>query len=277
MKDKTQYIFRSGELFLLEDSTLPCEIPTGFSPCVVDSLELELGGKPAVAVLLEDVASKHEVVSASVGNAPVCELDGSGPAGNWIRLRHIMASSEPAIASIAPSATKALGLINWHHATRFCSRCGAPLSDHDKELARLCPACSSVFFPRISPAIIVLVEKDGKILLARHSYRNQDMFSCIAGFLEHGETLEQCVAREVFEEIHLEIQNIRYVGSQSWPFPDQYMLAFRADWKAGEICVDPSEILEARWFDRDNLPNTPMAGTVAWNLIYGVFDTSSKK
>lgn len=265
------YIFRSGELFLLKNSTLPSRIPDDLAPEAVDSLDCTLGGVASRVVLLADSVSRNDIVSASVSDAALERAGESSTGGSWIRLRHIMASEDPAIISLAPLATRALGLVNWHHATRFCSRCGAPLSDHPKEIARACRACASVYYPRISPAIIVIVEKEGKILLARHAARNQDVFSCIAGFLEHGETLEQCVAREVFEETRLEIRNIRYVGSQSWPFPDQFMLAFVADWKSGEIVVDPTELIEARWFDRNALPSTPMPGTVAWNLINGVF------
>jgi len=208
------------------------------------------------------------VVSASVGGEPTAPT----AEGRWLRVRELIASTDPALAALAPAATRALGLINWHSSYRFCGRCGAPFTDHDKELARYCPACGALMFPRLSPAIIVLVEREGKILLARHSYRNQDMFSCLAGFLEHGETLEQCVAREVPEEVGIEVKNIRYAGSQSWPYPDQFMIAFHAEWASGDIQVDPAELLEARWFDRDCLPNHPSRGTIAWKLINDAFD-----
>jgi len=274
MPEKNQYIFRSSELFLKEDSTLPLDFPTELSDCVSDSFDLVIDGALSRVTLLADSSSKQSIASSSVsGSASSPAI----PGYSWVRLRSLLAATDPSLSRYAAPASKALGLINWHHITRFCSRCGASLVDHEKELARSCPACKALVFPRLSPAIIVVVEKEGKILLARHSYRNQDMFSCLAGFLEHGETLEQCVAREVYEETHLHIRNIRYVGSQSWPYPDQYMIAFRADWDHGEIKVDPSELLEAQWFDRDNLPNTPMRGTVAWNLINGVFESMSKK
>jgi NAD+ diphosphatase len=285
MAEQPQYIFRSGELFVVHDTTLPGEIPEEFADLVLDSIELPLAGRTARVVLLKDTANRQTVVSASVSNAgsssgqpPVCPGLAASPgatdvSGRWVRLREIVAASDPRLASLAAPASRALGIINWHNATRFCGRCGAPLSDHEKELARTCAACGSVMYPRISPAIIVVVERGDTILLARHSYRNQDVFSCIAGFLEHGETLEECVAREVREETGIEVHKIRYVGSQSWPYPDQFMIAFRAEWKAGEVSVDPAELLEARWFTRDNLPNTPMKGTVAWNLIHDVFDS----
>lgn len=263
MKDRQQYIFRGGEIFLLENSTLPEEIPADLTDQVVDSFDLDLAGKPSTAVLLKDLPKGM--------TAPVPEK------GLWVRMRQVFGSENPADQALVAPASRALGLVNWHHATRYCTRCGSPLVDHDHELARHCTGCGNLIFPRISPAIIVLVSKGNTVLLARHAARNQDTYACLAGFLEHGETLEQCVAREVREETGIEIKNIRYVGSQSWPFPDQFMLAFRAEWASGEINVDPKEIAEAKWFDRDNLPNTPPRGAVAWNLIHGTFESSSKK
>jgi NAD+ diphosphatase len=268
MPARKLYIFRSGELYISNDSTLFEELPPEYSDAVLDSFDLPVAGEPVRAILLKPVDSAG--TASSAGNEP-------SSSGRWIRLRTILASDEPALAALAAPACRALGYVNWHDATRFCAKCGKPLEDHAKELARFCPSCGTLVFPRISPAIIVLVEKYGKILLARHSYRNQDMYSCIAGFLEHGETLEECVAREVFEETGLSVKNIRYAGSQSWPFPDQFMVAFYADWASGEIKVDPSEILEACWFDRAALPNHPMPGTVAWRLINNDFPTLYKK
>ena len=119
--------------------------------------------------------------------------------------------------------------------------------------------------------MIVLVEKGDSILLARHKQRNTDMFTCLAGYVEHGENLEQCVAREVLEEAGITITNIRYMGSQSWPFPDQLMVAFKADWQSGDLHPDDGEINELRWFKRDQLPVIPGKGSVAYNLITGSF------
>ena len=110
----------------------------------------------------------------------------------------------------------------------------------------------------------------GKILLARHKHRNTDIFTCLAGYMEPGETLEECVAREVQEEAGITVKNIRYVGSKSWPFPDQLMLAFRAEWESGELVPETSEIHELHWFDKNNLPAIPLRGSVAHDLITGV-------
>ena len=275
------YIFRSSELFFNPDNSLPTQMPGAFEGLIADSLDLTLDSLAVKAVLLRDGAPRSAVVTGSVSGpgvtvAPASGQDPASVPGTWIRLRAITVSDDPAIKALSGPASRALGILNWHDSTRYCGRCGAPLTDHPSELARLCPSCSHVTFPRISPAIIVLVRKEGKILLARHAHRNQDVFACIAGFLEHGETLEECVAREVREEIGIEVTNVTYAGSQSWPYPDQHMVAFYADWAAGEIAVDGTEIAEARWFDPLNLPNTPMPGTVAWKLIHGAMRASSR-
>jgi len=172
---------------------------------------------------------------------------------------------------IASLAARAHGLLSWRSKMRYCPVCGAGLHDDPEFTARKCISCGKQYFPRIEPAIIVLVSRGNEILLARHVQRNTDVFSCIAGFVELGESLEQCVAREVREETSLEIKNIKYVGSQSWPFPDQLMLAYTADYDAGEINVQEEELSEAKWFRRDNLPSIPKAGSVAYNLINGKF------
>lgn len=295
MQESSLYIFRSSELFLENDNTLPTSFPDISGIPSLDCLDLTLSGKPTRVILLEPALSTAAVVSASVCG-PVCvdprgaptgdrarlsgagmpptgdraRLSGAGLPGHWVRLRDLFASVDPALSALSSPAARALGLINWHNSTRYCSRCGAPLTDHPAEIARVCGGCRITVYPRISPAIIVLVHRDGKILLARHASRNQDVYACLAGFVEHGETLEACVSREVFEETGLTLKNIRYAGSQSWPYPDQFMVAFHADWASGEIRTDPSEILEARWFDPSDLPSVPMPGTVAWRLIHDV-------
>ena len=114
-------------------------------------------------------------------------------------------------------------------------------------------------------------KKDEKVLLARHAYRNQDIFACIAGFIESGESAEHAVAREVFEETKLKVKNIIYRGSQSWPFPNQFMLGFTAEYDSGELVLQKEEITEAGWFDVDNLPASPKPGSIAYRLIHGLY------
>lgn len=183
----------------------------------------------------------------------------------WITLRELFAIDAP----ITSTAARALALLKWRKTARFCGCCGGPLQDDKYETARVCQLCGNVVFPRISPAIIILISKGDKILLARHATRNTDLYTCLAGFMEHGESIEECARREVKEEVGIEIENIRYCSSQAWPYPDQLMIALRADWKSGDLILQESEIDDAKWFTKDNLPSIPKPGSVAYKLIMG--------
>lgn len=163
--------------------------------------------------------------------------------------------------------SRAKALLEWRSATKYCGKCGAPLKDYDKETARICPNCGNLIYPRIEPCIIVLVHKEGKILLANHAQRNQDIYACLAGFVEAGESIEHAVEREIWEETHLKVKNICYFGSQSWPFPSQLMLGFTADYESGEIELQREEIADAQWFDPFHCPSSPAPGSIAWQLI----------
>jgi len=164
-------------------------------------------------------------------------------------------------------AVRALGILNWDRTCRFCSTCGSRLRRHETILAKECEACGFTMFPRISPAVIVLVERQGKVLLARASRFAGDLYSVLAGFAEPGETLEDVVRREVREEVGIEVEDIRYFGSQPWPYPDSLMIGFTASWAAGEIAVDNDEISDARWFTVDGLPKIPDRISIARSLI----------
>lgn len=165
--------------------------------------------------------------------------------------------------------SRAKALAGWRQLTQFCGRCGHRLEEHPSLTARQCPHCGNLIFPRIEPCIITVVSReDGKILLARHVQRNQNIYACIAGFMEAGETAEQAVAREVMEETGLRVRNIRYFGSQSWPFPAQLMLGFTAELDGGELRLQADELEDARWFDRDDCPASPPPGSIAWRLIH---------
>ena len=164
-------------------------------------------------------------------------------------------------------AARMKGYCGWLSATRFCPYCGHPLVFHESENAQVCPACGRLHYPRIEPCIITLISRGEELLLLRNARDTQGIYACLAGFVEAGETLEQALRREVREETGLEVQNIRYVGSQSWPFPDQLMVAYYAEYKSGEIRIQESEIADARWFRRDALPPLPKPGSIARRLI----------
>jgi NAD+ diphosphatase len=124
-----------------------------------------------------------------------------------------------------------------------------------------------MIYPSISPCVLALIIKDNQILLARNALFPQGLYSALAGFIEVSETAEETVEREVYEEVSLKVKNVKYFGSQSWPFPSQLMLAYTCDYESGDIKVDGNEIVDAKWFDIDNLPNTPPNSTLSGRLI----------
>ncbi|MCB8977836.1 MAG: NAD(+) diphosphatase [Ardenticatenaceae bacterium] len=168
-------------------------------------------------------------------------------------------------------AGRAVQIIDWDRTHQFCSRCATPNETLEHERAKKCPNCGLTTYPRISPAIIVRVDRmiDGvpHLLLARNGRWTRDFFSVLAGFVEPGETLEDCVHREVFEEVGLRLKNVRYFGSQPWPFPNSLMVGFTAEYASGDIVLEEEEIAEARWFTVDTLPKLPSSMSIARRLV----------
>lgn len=162
-------------------------------------------------------------------------------------------------------------ILEWRKEYRFCSACGKSLVESNNFSARECPVCKKIVFPRVEPCVIVLVRRGKEALLVRHSYRNLNTFACIAGFMEAGESAEHAVRREVFEETGIKIKNIQYKGSQGWPYPDQLMLAFTAEYESGELLLQKEEIAEAIWCIPEECENTPKPGSVAYKLIHNLF------
>ncbi len=173
-------------------------------------------------------------------------------------------------------AGRANQLVDWSQSHRFCGRCGASTEDNPDERAKLCPDCGLINYPRLSPAIIVAVCKGDRLLLAQNNRFRSGYYSVLAGFVEPGETLEECVQREVFEEVNIRVKNIRYFDSQPWPFPNSLMVGFTAEYAAGEIDANKSEIAEADWFKADDLPRIPPKITIARWLIDWFRENSSK-
>lgn len=164
-------------------------------------------------------------------------------------------------------AGRASELLDWQKNHHYCGRCGTPTQKKADEFAMRCPACGLLAYPRISPAAMVLIGRGDELLLARSPHFRPGMFSALAGFVEAGETVEQCAVREVREEVGLEIANLRYFRSQPWPFPDSLMIAFFADYAGGEITPAPNEIEAAAWFPRNALPPLPDTASIARRLI----------
>lgn len=166
-------------------------------------------------------------------------------------------------------AGRALAIAEWDTNHRYCGRCGQLTSLVPGERARRCPACHTPFYPRISPAVIMLVTRGDAMLLARNASFPGAFFSTLAGFVDVGESLEETVVREVREEVGVELKNLRYFGSQPWPFGRSLMLAFTAEYAGGDIRVDGKEIAEANWFTADSLPKLPPSLSIARRLIDG--------
>ncbi len=161
-----------------------------------------------------------------------------------------------------------LHLANWYAQNRFCGKCGTKTQQKPDERAVICPACHSVFFPKISPAIIVAITCHDKILLARNTNFTGGWYSLIAGYVDIGETLEETVTREVKEEVGLDVKNIRYYTSQPWPLSGSMMIGFTAEADENQtIVTDNKEIAEAAWFTRGNLPNHPLTISIAGEMI----------
>lgn len=163
---------------------------------------------------------------------------------------------------------RAKALLEWRRDAKYCGRCGAELVESKDFTAMDCPHCGNQIFPRINPCVIMLVSKGDKILLARHAQRNQDVYTCLAGFVEAGESIEHAVRREIMEETGIKVKNIKYFGSQSWPFPANLMFGFTAEYESGEIKPQEEEIADAQWFDRAHSPATPPKGSIAYKLIH---------
>jgi NAD+ diphosphatase len=170
-------------------------------------------------------------------------------------------------APLAALAGRAAQVLEWDRAHRFCGACGTPTELADGERARRCPACAQVSYPRVSPAMMALVWREGELLLARSPHYAKGMSSALAGFVEAGESLEECVRREVAEEVGVQIADLHYYGSQSWPFPHSLMVAYTARWVAGEIVPQADEIEHAAWFGLDALPNIPPRFSISGHLI----------
>lgn len=173
-------------------------------------------------------------------------------------------------------AGRAIQIVNWDKNHQFCGKCGTSTETIDGEMAKICPECRFTSHTRISPAVITAIIKDGKILMAKHNYGSYRRYGLIAGFVEAGETLEEAVKRETAEEVGLTVKNIKYFGSQPWPFPNSLMVGFTAEYKSGEINVDGNEIAHARWFDVNELPDMPSKISIAGELIDWYRENHSK-
>lgn len=193
------------------------------------------------------------------------EKDAPLPDGLW---PENLLAAEPAL----PIELLSLGglakmVLHWERHSRYCPACGAVMERLPAEWGKGCMACSTTIFPQVAPCAIVLVRRPGEVLLTRKPEWSPNRYSLVAGFLEFGECLEEAAAREVLEETGVRVTNVRYLGSQCWPFPSQLMAGFVADWSGGEITVDTKELADARWFPVDALPDLPPKRSIARYII----------
>ncbi|MEZ4522376.1 MAG: NAD(+) diphosphatase [Thermomicrobiales bacterium] len=204
-----------------------------------------------------------------IGNTPcfAAELptDFEPPEGmEFINLRPLHAHVGETLWSVAGRAVQ---IIDWARTHRFCGRCGVENTFSRQDRSLRCPNCNLSHYPRLSPAVIVLVQRDGEILLGRSNRFPNAFYSVLAGFVEPGESLEQTVAREVFEETGIRVKDIQYFGSQPWPFPNSLMIGFTASYAGGDIVLHDDEILDANWFGAEDLPVIPGSISIARKLI----------
>jgi NAD+ diphosphatase len=189
------------------------------------------------------------------------------PGMQWESLRALFSVLEDAHFALAG---RALQLIDWDRSHAFCGRCGAATEAKAEEHARICPSCQLTVYPRIAPAVMALVRRGRELLLGRSPHFPPGMYSALAGFVEPGETLEQCLAREVEEEVGVTVSRPRYFASQPWPFPHSLMIAFVCEWERGELRPQAGEIEAAAWFDVLQLPKLPSRISIARRLIDSV-------
>lgn len=238
-----------------------------------EDVALRPGTCPAVPVLgspaRDNISLQGRIYLGHRGNIPcyagIVGPESPVPAGwQFVRVRDLFVMIPHEELAIAAFAAR---IIDYDRKTRFCGRCGKETRPLRAERGKQCTACGLVTYPRLSPAIIVLVQRDDRILLARSPRFPPGMFGLIAGFVEPGENLEHALLREVKEETGIFVKNIRYFGSEPWPFPDSLMVGFTADFAGGELVVDKNEIESAFWFDREHLPRIPEKLSISRTLI----------
>lgn len=165
-------------------------------------------------------------------------------------------------------ASRAVQLLEWRRNHKYCSHCGCETHVHENEYAMVCPKCSYHQYPRVQPCVITIITRgQDEILLAKNAKTRSNMYGLIAGFVEVGETLEEAVQRETLEEVGIQVKNVEYLASQPWPFPSNLMLAFKAEYQSGDIKLQEEEISDAKFFKFDQLPEIPMAGSIAYRMI----------
>lgn len=247
--DDLCFAFRAGEMLVRVDAG-EVSVPR-FDEAEIDHVL----GPPLVAGTL----SEHRSVAVAL------PADYVPPAGMEFRRLRALHGQLP--ADVHAMAGRASQILEWDAAHRFCGRCGGATERGGEPLARRCTNCGALHYPRLSPAILVRVVRDGRILLSRSPHFAPGVYSVTAGFVDPGESLEETCVREVREEVGIEIANVRYFASQPWPYPSSLMVAFTAEYVRGEIQIDGLEIEDAGWYGPDELPLVSQPLSLARALI----------
>ena len=232
------YLFRGAEILMRFDENDQFE-PVPDDDHLIDKLDQEK------THYLGELAGRHVFAS---------EISNTGIEEKTLGLRALFGRIDRLTFNVA---SRAVQVLNWHQSHQFCGRCGGRNIPHERDRAMVCRNCRLHVYPRLSPSIIVLVHREDEVLLARNHRFPEGMYSTLAGFVEPGETIEQTVHREVFEEVGLQVSPPQFKGSQSWPFPDSLMLGFHAEYAGGDILCQEDEIADAQWFPLGDLPAIP--------------------
>ena len=262
----------SGAAFFFSGDSvlLPAEIPDSH---IDRELPLELLADFEASPKAPDIFTVPAIDAKDAAITGVNLSPAAGIPPNWrtLPVRQTLSRLGSGMARDSGSTGRLLRswhIAQWRRDSLFCGSCGTKNTEAQNELARQCPLCGRLEFPRISPAVIVIIINDeGKALLAHNKKFQSGMYSLVAGFTEAGESLESTVAREIREEVNIEVKDIRYIISQPWPFPNSLMLGFSARYASGEIIPDGIEIEDARWFGKDALPQLPGTGSVSRYII----------
>ena len=248
--DAWWFVFRGNQI-LLHPGETGVELP-----CVADPRAL--GVEPLRTQYLGTLHGRH-CFSAE------CD-ETAHPAGRmtFAGLRSLFSIIDDATFLLAGRAVQ---IMDWDRSHQYCGRCGTPTERKVSERSRTCPACGQSHYPRLAPVAMALVRRGRELLLARSPHFPPGMFSALAGFVEPGESLEECLVREVREEVGVDVTNLRYFSSQPWPFPHSLMIAFQCDYAGGDITPQEDEIEAAGWFTPDALPPLPHRLSIARRLI----------
>lgn len=252
-------VFQGDHLVTEMRSATPCLL----GPQHMDSLRWEVTRRQFLGYWNDQACFAAEI-------GPDAQLDSMVfQTGN---LYHVLGRIDDQLFALVGRASQ---LLDWERDHKYCGRCSAPMELDPVEGAMICKPCKSLIFPRIAPCIIVLVTRGEELLLARSPNFPVPMYSTLAGFIEAGESAEQTLVREVREEVNLDVHNLRYFESQSWPFPNQLMLGFFAEYAGGDIICDPKEIMDAQWFHYTDLPHTPPRASISGQLIHSYIESLS--